>query len=403
MKHCILKTLPAALVLALSTGAGAVYASDADGEFHGYFRAGVGTNSADGKQACYGLEGVAKYRLGNECDSDGEFGYTKELLKAANGASFVGTFWAAAYTPTSDIGDEKLSVAQMFVEAKNLDFMRGGVVWIGKRYYNRPDIHMIDFKYLHGDGVGGGVAGLPLGVGKFSYGLFRNDLDKNTSATRHSFSYDGVAVNPDGSLKFDVSLINKDSSVAGAHNGWSASLIHIQDKVLGGDNKFGLQYGVGAGTKIGGTGDIMQGSDVKRSRVFDTIAWQITPEFGGSALALLQKDRSNAGSQTWTSFGVRPVYALSDNFKLQLELGHDRIKPAAGGATQQLTKLTFAPTIAAAKGFWSRPELRAFVTYAKWNDAAQASATAGSTLSSSGVFGGNTNGTSAGLQVEAWW
>ncbi|MFD2270796.1 maltoporin [Undibacterium arcticum] len=270
-------------------------------------------------------------------------------------------------------------------------------------FYNRPDIHILDFKWLQGDGVGGGISDLPLGPGKFSYGLFRNDIDKSNAATRHNFTYEGLAVNPNGSLKFDLTLIKKDAAVVGAHNGWSLSVVHIQDKVLGGDNKLGVQYGVGPGIKIGGTGDIMQGSEVKRTRVFDNITWQVTPEWSGSAVALVQRDKSSAGTQTWTSFGVRPVYALTDNIKLQLELGHDRIKPAAGGDVQQLTKLTFAPTLAAGKAFWSRPELRAFVTYAKWNRAAQLAASAGTTLSSTGVFGGSTNGTSIGLQVETWF
>lgn len=260
---------------------------------------------------------------------------------------------------------------------------------------------------MNGDGVGAGIDGIAAGPGKFSYALFRNDIDnKSTSATRHNFTYDGLAVNPGGSLKLDAILIGADSAVAGSHNGWSVSAIHTQDKVLGGNNKLGLQYGVGAGTFIGGTGDIKLGSDVTRTRVFDTVYWQLSPELGGSLVALVQGDKSAAGTQTWTSVGGRAAYALSENIKLQLEIGHDRIKPAAGGDTQQLTKLTFAPTLAAAKGFWARPELRAFVTYAKWNTAAQKSAdvsAANSPLSSTGVYGSATNGTSVGLQVEAWF
>ncbi|MES2260700.1 MAG: carbohydrate porin [Pseudomonadota bacterium] len=384
-------------------GAGTAWASDAEGEYHGYFRAGAGRNSGHGPQACFGLEGVAKYRLGNECDTYGEWGYTKEIAKAANGASFVGTFMAYAYTPSSDISNSDLRSNQAFVEARNIDFLHGGTAWAGKRFYNRPDIHVLDLKYLYGDGVGAGIAGLPVGPGKFSYAVFRADVDKDIAATRQNFSYDGVPVNLNGTLKLDLTLIRKDSSVPGAHNGWSVSAVHRQEQVLGGDNTFGLQYGVGAGSKIGGTGDIMLGSDFKRTRIFEQMIWQLTPEFSGSLVGLLQRDKSDAGSQTWTTFGARPVYALHDNFKLQLDFGHDRIKPALGGAPQKLSKLTFAPTITAGKAYWTRPELRAFLTYAKWNKAAQQAATAGTTLSSTGVFGGNTNGTSIGAQVEAWF
>ncbi|MES2102784.1 MAG: carbohydrate porin [Pseudomonadota bacterium] len=404
MRQTILKALPAAMIMAFSMAS--AHASDAEGEFHGYFRAGAGQNSSNGSQACFGLEGVPKYRLGNECDLYGEFGYTKELARSANGVSFVGTVMATIYSPTSDVGNNSWGLGQMMVEAKNVEFLNGGVAWIGKRYYDRPDIHMQDFKYLHGDGVGGGIQNINAGPGKFSYGIFRNDVDQRVSATRHSFIYDGLAVNPGGSLKIDSTLIRGDhqsgSDAQIVQNGWSISLVHTQAKVLGGENTLALQYGSGSGIKFGGT-DTSAPSDIKRTRVFDHMFWQVTPDFSGSVVALVQRDKTDAGTTTWTSFGVRPVYALHENFKLQLEVGHDTIKPASGGENQQLTKVTFAPTLTMGRGFWARPELRAFVTYAKWNDAAQAAATPGSTLSSTGVFGGSTNGTSIGVQVETWF
>lgn len=391
--------------IAMGMASGQAFASDAEGEFHGYFRAGVGSNSKGGSQACFGLEGVPKYRFGNECDLYGEFGYTKELAKAGNGASFVGTVMASTYSPSSDIGDNHMDLAQMFVEAKNVPFLKGATAWVGKRYYDRPDIHVLDFKYLHGDGVGAGVSGVGVGPGKFSYALFRNDVDKTVAATRHSFIYEGIPSNANGSLKLDATVIRGDdqkSDVAKVANGWSFSVVHKQEKVLGGDNTLALQYGSGSGIKMGGT-DIHATSDIKRLRVFDNMIWQITPDFSGSLVGVWQRDKSDAGNTTWTSIGVRPVYALDDNFKLILDLGHDNIKPANGGDAQKLTKLTFAPTLAMGRGFWSRPELRAFVTYARWNTAAQLAATPESSLSSSGVFGGSTNGTTIGVQVETWF
>uniref|UniRef100_UPI0025F0FF4E carbohydrate porin n=1 Tax=Rugamonas sp. TaxID=1926287 RepID=UPI0025F0FF4E len=86
MKHTVLKTLPAALALALTVGvAHADPYNDTDG-FHGYLRAGAGTSSTHGPQSCYGLGGpTSKYRLGNECDSYFEGGYTHEIAKSENG------------------------------------------------------------------------------------------------------------------------------------------------------------------------------------------------------------------------------------------------------------------------------------------------------------------------------
>ncbi|HEX7647462.1 MAG TPA: carbohydrate porin, partial [Noviherbaspirillum sp.] len=48
--------------LAVMLAIGAVHVAHADvtqGEFHGYFRAGAGSNSEKGSQACFGLNGVA--------------------------------------------------------------------------------------------------------------------------------------------------------------------------------------------------------------------------------------------------------------------------------------------------------------------------------------------------------
>ena len=405
MSKQFLKLLP--LAVAIAAAAGQAGASDAEGEFHAYFRTGAGHSTGGGEQACFGLDGVAKYRLGNECDSYGEFRYTKEVAKSAIGASFVATFMGNVSADGYDFGTGTKYVSQAFIEAKKLDFLHGGTVWMGKRYYHRLDIHTIDYKWMQSDGVGAGVNGYPVGPGKFSYALFRDDKlianARQTSATRHNFTYEGVEVNPNGSLQLDLTVISKDTANAGAHGGWSVSAVHLQDKVLGGDNKCGVQYGVGPGIMIGGTADIRQGSDVTRTRVFDQLIWQVTPNLSGSLVGLVQRDKGSAGTRTWATIGARPVYSVTENFKLQVDLGHDRIRPPAGGATQQLTKITFAPTLTAGRGFWTRPELRSFVTYAKWNAAAQQAASPGSTLSNTGVFGGNTNGTSVGLQVETWF
>ncbi|MBW3513118.1 carbohydrate porin, partial [Janthinobacterium sp. NKUCC06_STL] len=119
------------------------------------------------------------------------------------------------------------------------------------------------------------------------------------------------------------------------NNGWQLSAFHRQGKVFGGGNTFGVQYGVGPGTgkgaQFGASGDTGLGSDVKRTRIFNDMAIQPMANFGMEFVALWQKDESNAnGSSTWTSVGVRPVYAFTDNFKLVGELGTDRVTQAGG-------------------------------------------------------------------------
>lgn len=68
-----------------------------------------------------------------------------------------------------------------------------------------------------------------------------------------------------------------------------------------------------------------------------------------------------------------------------------------GGFTDSfLGGLTVQPMVRAGTGFWARPELRAFVTAAFWNDAI-------SGQPSGGPVPDSTFGLSAGVQMESWW
>ena len=411
MQHPIKTSL--ALACAMLLACGAAHASDAEGEYHGYFRAGLGSSTdSRGPQSCYGLGGnTMRYRLGNECDTYGEFEYQKEMAKSSNGVSFVGHIMVAAYTPSSAVSDSDLSMSKMYVEAKNIEILNGGTAWIGKRYYMRPDIHMLDLQYINMNGTGGGIDQYKLGPGRISYGFFKDNDKPGNSAIRQNLVYQGIPINQDGTLEVLTTLITPDKKDSTSHSGWQATVLHKQDKVWGGANTFGIQYGVGPGTGAGGqccdrmgtTGSIRNGSDVTRLRIFNSLWIQPTPEWSAEMIAIVQRDKSDTtgGSSTWSTLGVRPVYAVNDNFKLQFELGTDRVTSPTGGAAQRLTKLTFAPTLTAGKGYWSRPELRAFVTYGKWNDAATAAVNKAN--ESGPVYGNATSGTSFGLQVETWF
>jgi maltoporin len=361
------------------------------------------------------------YRLGNECDSFTELGYTQQLAKSANGATFVGTFWADAYKNSSDFGDAKLGVSKAYIEAKNLPFMDGGIIWVGKRHYYRPDIHMLDMQYINMNGTGGGVDGYPLGAGKISYAVFK-DNDFNTtdpatgkvidspSALRQNIVYEGLPVNPNGTLDFAASIISAQGQDKTTHDGWQLSVFHRQAKVFGGGNTFGVQYGVGPGTgingpccaRIGPSGSTLLGSDYTRLRVFDDVWIQPTRDFSMEFVALYQRDKNDKdGATTWTTVGTRPVYAFAENFKLQAELGVTQLKSDKTPGTQRLTKLTIAPTISLARDYWARPELRFFVSYGKWNDAASKAVNAFN--NSGAVYGSDTSGVSYGIHMEAWW
>lgn len=423
MSRFKLKMLPLAITLTLSCSMAFADGGDDSNGFHGYLRAGAGGSAGNGPQACYGLGGdTMKYRLGNECDSYFEGGTTFDLNKpAADGVVFTGTLWANQWSPGSQFntanGTNGLGLAKAYVEAKNLDFLNGGVLWIGERYYYRPDIHMLDLQYINLNGTGGGVDNINAGPGKFSYAIFKDNdsastmtsggvYTATTAAVRQNFIYKGLPVNPGGKLDIIGSLITGQG--VNKNNGYSLTLLHNQD-AFGGGNTVGFQYGVGPGAavdvgngRIGPSGSTAADSGVKRTRIFDHLWIQPTEQFSAEFIVLRQKidrDASVGGlGTTWTSFGVRPVYAVAPHVKLQAELGTDNVTFSDGSPSQSLTKLTLAPTIALNSSYWSRPELRFYITHAVWNDAAKAAVNpTPSALASS------TAGTSAGVQLEVWW
>jgi maltoporin len=433
MSHTKLKKLPLAIALTLSCGLAFADGGDDSTGFHGYMRSGAGSSTGTGPQACYGLSGnTMKYRLGNECDSYFEGGTTWDVAKPGDdGVVFTGTIWGAAYSPNSSYSGAPLSLAKGYFEAKNLDFLGGGVLWMGQRYYYRPDIHMLDLQFINLNGTGSGVDNIEIGSAKFSYAILK-DNDSNiptmtsggvytptTAAVRQNFIFKGLPVNPGGKLDIEATYILGQG--LNTNNGYSVTLLHNQD-AFGGGNTIGVQYGVGPGTggygnndRIGASGPTSADSGVTRTRVFDHLWIQPTDKFGAEFIALMQTDVGDAsaplklggtqtaiGTSTWTSLGVRPSYVLRRHLKLVAELGTDNVTVPNGGSAEQMTKLTIAPTIALDSGYWSRPELRFYFTHAVWNDAAKNAVNPPPT---SGVnpIGGTTSGTSVGVQVEAWW
>lgn len=392
------------LALALAAMAVAPAASVAQTlESSGYFRAGPGATKKDSARACYGLDGPGlKYRLGNECDYYGEFLFSSKFKKSDLEYSI--NLMPTLYNGGTDTGSSKMTMAQMFVEGKGFDFSPTTTFWAGKRYYRRADVHIVDTHYIDMSGVGAGASDISLGTSsaKMALGYFRNDGgDSGTSkvpGTRLNFDFYDIAVNSNGKLRLLGTFTKGDFT--GGESGAGLTAQHVQGGLPGGlENTFWLQYAQGSAGLNGNFGNLAAPSGTKSVRVIDSITWQ-SGAFGGQAQLAFQNDRSDAGPKTDSvTVGGRASYALTRNFKLLAELGHSEKKPE-GGQTQKLTKFTFAPTLSTGPDFWNRPELRLYVTTARWNSAANTAAGAGGVT---GIGDGKTKGTSFGAQVEVWW
>jgi len=402
--------IAAAALLAAASSAQAL-------DFHGYFRSGIGWSSKEGGQTCFRLPGAAgngNFRLGNECETYGEAQFDQTLLDAKDGVKFdyhlMFGYAAAQEQDFENIATDPGShwaLRQNWVEAKNLPYLMGGSVWVGKRYYQRHDVHINDFFYWDASGPGAGVEKIKLGETGMtgSFAIFRNqgnnfDNDPNRNATtRFDARLHGINLGNMGSIEVGLQYNTADTTLPNSKNG-TALTGEWSLPVLGGVNKLFATTGTGS-VRVSSIAypNNTPGNQDGSWGIQDSLQWQFSPEFSGMGVIGHWDYKNN---YTWDYIGVRPVWHFTDYFKLQGEIGYNQVNPDGALPTAKLAKITIAPTIVAGRGFWARPELRFFYTYAKWNDAArdQWGGVAGGTA---GPYGTSTNGSTWGFQVEAWW
>src|SRR5688500_11993405 len=403
-------------------------------EFHGYFRSGFGLNGEGGKMEAFKAPGAgAKFRLGNEADTYGEIALTHNWLREDDPlkSPYVRTTAMLSYSTGENFSYDSLNnqaqgndiaLRQAFVEAGNvIQSMPDIRFWAGQRYYRRHDIHINDFYYLDMSGYGGGVEDIPLGgFGKLAVawlgGSVDNYMTDDGNVAKQNIDlriYDVAALCGKFTFWLDFSstgggevrdVFNPDGSpfLVEDSSGFAIGLIHRTDeeKLFGGYNDFSIQYGSGAAYNFSSTLDA-SGPDLDeawRFRVTDHFTIQPSPHFSMQALGLYEETEFGGPNsrQKWAALGARPVYHFNDRFSLAFEAGVDWAESEPLGTDGHLWKITLAPQLSRGGKFFSRPVLRAFVTYAKWSDGFR------------GLVGGTPyenalDGLSFGLQAEAWW
>lgn len=436
-----LASLVAAAVVLTANAASAV-------EFHGYLRTGIGGTSEGGNQVCFIPAPLGyKFRLGNECENYAELEFGQALYKDKSGVEFKYTgmlgYKTGALRDSEPIGDNargnELAMRQNFIEVTGLPFMGGASLWAGKRYYHRADVHILDFYYWDPSGPGAGVDGIDLGFGKLGVAMFQSkggwglgyDVQTKLTFWRPDIRIYGISVPGGGNLEVGMNAAIKSGGTAGTSAnadtmGFSQmyTVQHTQPGVLGGFNKLALQYAVG--TIAPGTSypEPQNSGRAARWRVVEQLGFQPNEQWSGMAAFVYEDVTSQYGgpsegdsnnSFTSWSLGARPAYHLNDYVKLQLEAGYQSFKPKGPGQKEaNLTKVTFAPTITPPPGpggaYYTRPELRLFVSYFNWNDAMASTLQTWNAVYYSGpnggppaAFGTDKNGFTFGAQLEAWF
>jgi len=360
-------------------------------DFHGYARSGIGWSGSGGEQQCFKTTGAqSKYRLGNECETYAELKLGQEAWKEGDKSFYFDTTLAYAVSQRADFEAVSPGFREVNVTGVNLiDALPGATLWAGKRFYQRHDVFMTDFFYWDISGPGAGLENIDLGFGKLSLAVTRNsesggsqgymDTQRDERPTVNDvfdLRLGGLQTNPGGSLDLgiDYGRANVQNGYRLADNasraGWMLTAIHTQ-AIANGMNKFVVQYATDALTSLGnGRGE---GASVDNNghmmRILDHGAIDLNDRWGIAYVAMYQDiNRDNHNGTQWYTAGVSPMYKWTPIMSTLLDFGYDNVKSQRTGERNSQYKITLAQQWQAGTSLWSRPALRLFATWAKWDE-----------------------------------
>ena len=407
-----------------------------DFEFHGYFRAGLGVNgNGDAMEAFKAPNAGAKYRLGNEAETYVEATFqqnfrTKALIE--NDVDFFTKLTFAYVTPTTDNNsfDTTTSLREAYAGARGVwDDKKEAQFWAGNRFYEHLDIHMNDFFFRDMAGFGGGVEDVALGDElKWAFAWLGGSIDELDSSgitydndyhfNKNTFDFRLYEI-PTGIGKLELivdladfsgdrlSTTNGADIIIESGFGWALGAVLKSELSEEMDNRFTVQYGAGVADNFRAVitapqgitlaaGDTFKTKDTARLRITDDIVIDNGSPVSLQCAAVYENyDNGVNGNIDWISLGARPVYHFNDYYSLAFEAGADYTNQR-DGMEGVVGKFTIAPQIQPAAKHFSRPSIRAFFTYAVWSDGFKGE------VANVG-YGNETQGISAGVQMETWW
>ncbi len=433
--------LLAAAVLAAAFAMPAQADFTPNANFNGYMRSGVmHGNSAFGSKT----DTVKLGRLGNENDTFMEFGLGADVAKVDDVTYSVYGMIAHGGDGNETDWNTNLSCRQAWAGAKNLLGQGDDFLWIGKRYYKREDIHVLDEYYYNVSGTGVGLENVVLGPGKISLAWTRNDKDAkkddvNIYSMKSEYKYKGlkdnnkpakVKVNTydvryefpvwDGaSLQLGATYLEAEKDKNGSYRTYTIEKensigdglnlsAELNIGLLGGFNKTVVQSfsGSSAADVHYGTGSSVYYDEGQGWRLINWGDVHFTKEFG--MFHVVQYAHSSGfksyDSERTVNLVVRPYYQLTKMTKLLAEVGWFADKKTANTddkgvqsyVSKHGSKYTLAYAISPDAGnFWSRPEFRFYVSHVSVSD--------NMSIGPTNEWVRQTSDNMFGAQVEAWW
>jgi maltoporin len=317
-------------------------------------------------------------------------------------------------------GNDQFRLREAFVRGGHLfgDTQPDATVWAGERYYRRQHVEINDFYPLDLSGYGAGLEDFNVGFGKASVAFLagaRPDITTGNGNYQKS-NIDVRVYDIKGPLGlwggwFDYATskggTTPDGTVIPTSDGYAVGLRHQRLEWHGGFHTLAIQYGTGAAANFSspGSGTVVEDPTPYQNHraqflVTEQVLFQPNDKFAIMPIFIYQRTKDGNPQhpwQQWVSLGARPEFFFTKYLSLAVEAGadhtHSRIAPLYDG---WLRKFTIAPQVGAGRKFFSRPVLRAFVTYANWSGGLK------------GFVGGTpfqnrTSGLTYGVQAETWW
>ena len=426
------------LIFSLGIGSNTAYSqkfNPHEFSFNGYLRTGIGRSSGDQMVDYTTPENVHKFRMGNEANHYSELQFNYKFKNKDSINLYEVTYMMSKYLPYGFTDFNNFpETAQLF--AKINDVVKDGDIWVGKRYYDRRNVESLDYFWINSGQnaqVGIGLENVSIkNSGKMSLAFFEFSYPKENTDQKNQYSYAAdwryvdVPVSKNSSLNFWAQygykdadkILNIPKNYGFGLGGWwtykKGNIVHTSSALFRkGSSVVDNGYTGKTVTEISNNRlmyDLGKANtfDIINNFVYDdkrkhAIQGSLTYQYKDYGIGNISEDGlllDNNKSKNWLSVGFRYMYYINKNFNLAVEAGNDYMKSSKLGIEGSLQKITFSPQITWDYGYYTRPVIRPFITYAHWSDSFKGKT---GVSAFNDAYKNKNQGFSTGLQLEIWW